>query len=60
MDDMYRRNTLKDWWDDVGYIYAIAIALIAVVFLLKDVAQTMSSLPAPPEPTAQATTPPYK
>ena len=55
--DMYRRNTLKDWWQDVGFIYAIAIAVVVLVFVFSDLAQTMASLPSDPAQTAQANLP---
>jgi hypothetical protein len=53
--DMYRRNTWKDWWEDVGYIYVIAIALVVAVFFFQDLAQTMSGLPSDPGVSVQNT-----
>ena len=35
--DMYRHNTFKDWWQDVGYIYVIAIVFIALIFLIRHI-----------------------
>jgi hypothetical protein len=46
--DMYRRNTWKDWWEDVGYIYVIATALVVAVFFFQHLAQTMAGLPSDP------------
>jgi len=57
--DMYRRNTWKDWWEDVGFIYAIAIALVVAIFVLSDLAQTMGGLPSDPTPAAQTSLSPY-
>ncbi|MFT5089822.1 MAG: hypothetical protein ACI906_005346 [Candidatus Latescibacterota bacterium] len=57
--DMYRRNTWKDWWEDVGFIYAIAIALVVAVFVFSDFAQTLGGLPGDPTPAAQTSLYPY-
>ena len=37
MDEMYRRNDFRSWFDDVGFIYLIVIVLVALIFLLKDI-----------------------
>lgn len=34
--DMYRRNDFRSWFDDVGFIYLIVIAFVALTFLLKE------------------------
>ncbi len=52
--DMYRRNTWKDWWEDVGYIYAITIALVVAAFVFWDFVQSMAGLPSDPTPAAHS------
>ncbi len=35
--DMYRRNSCKNWWDDIGFIYAIVIVFITAIFLIRHI-----------------------
>jgi hypothetical protein len=44
--DMYRRNSFKDWWEDMGFIYVIVVVFIALIFLLKDARHLVSTASA--------------
>jgi len=42
---MERRNTFRAWMSDVGYLYGIVTAIVAVSMLVTVVSKTISSSP---------------
>ena len=35
--NFYRRNTFHEWFSDVGFIYLLVIAVVALVYFLQNV-----------------------
>ena len=42
--NVYRRENLRTWLAEVGYLYVIVIVLISLFFLVKDLRHSVTSI----------------